>query len=198
MANTFDKTSFIPQKKLGGKIKRRRAPLGLLFVLSIILFLIALAGIIGVIVYEEILERSIESKAVSLQRAQDAFDPDLIDELRRLDNRIKSSQSILNAHISMTPFFALLEDLTLKNVRFNEFRFSLEDTSGITSLIMAGEAVDYATVVLQSDLMGQSKHLKGQIFSDVNLDEETGNIRFSLRTTLDPELISFTSNIDNL
>jgi len=124
------------------------------------------------------------------------LDPNLIDELRRLDNRIKSSENILNSHISMTPFFAVLEDLTLKNVRFDQFEFNLTN-SGLTALIMNGEAVDYATVVLQSDLMGQSRFLKDQIFSDVNLDEGTGNIRFSLRTTIDPGLVSFTSNIDN-
>jgi hypothetical protein len=195
--DTFNRNSFIPQKKLVQTQKRRKAPLGIFFALSILIFVLAVVGVAGVFVYKELLKRDIDSKAVELRQARDAFDPGLIDELRRLDNRIKSSQTLLEAHVSMTPFFALLEDLTLRNVQFNQFELNISD-SGLANLSVNGEAIDYATVVLQSDIMGRSKFLKDQIFSEVNLDESTGNIKFTLKAIIDPDLISFNSNIGNI
>jgi len=195
MLDTFDKTSFIPKKSLA-PISKRKPSVGLYFIISVIVFLLATAGSVGVIVYKAYVEGGIESKAVSLQRAKEAFDPRLIDDLSRLDNRIESSGNILSSHIALTPLFDLLEELTLKNVRFEQFEFLVLD-SGEMTLVMTGEAVNHATVVLQSDLLGQSRFLKDQIFSDINPDR-SGNIGFSLEATVDPSLVSFRGNVEGL
>ena len=108
----FKQSSFIPQKTFGQTTKKKRTA-SLYFIVSILLFLVSVAGSVGVFAYKKILESSIESKAISLQRAKEAFDPNLIEDLARLNNRIKSSEEILFSHVALTPVFALLEELTL-------------------------------------------------------------------------------------
>ena len=194
MANGFNKTSFIPQKSLTPLSQRKKSSVGLFFVIAVIVFIVAIAGSVGVLAYKKVLEGSLESKAVSLQRAREAFDPKLIEEFSRLNQRINLSTRLLNNHISITPLFSVIEELTLKNVKFNTFDFSVRG-SGQIEIKMSGIATNYATVVLQSDVFGQNRFLKNQIFSDVNLDN-AGNIGFSFNATVDPSLVSFKNSIE--
>ena len=188
----FKQSSFIPQKTFGQTTKKKRTA-SLYFIVSILLFLVSVAGSVGVFAYKKILESSIESKAISLQRAKEAFDPNLIEDLARLNNRIKSSEEILFSHVALTPVFALLEELTLKNVRFDQFDFVVRN-SGRVAILMNGQAVDYATVVLQSDTFGQNRFFRDQIFSNINLDA-SGNVGFSFSAIIDPNLLSFRESI---
>lgn len=193
MPDSFNRSSFIPQKSLGQNTKKKSS-LGLFFIISILIFILTAAASIAVFGYKKVLESSIEQKAVSLQRAKEAFDPALIDELVRLDNRINLTKSILSSHISLTPFFSLLEELTLKNIKFDLFNFTIKD-SGQVGVSMRGKAKDYATVVLQSDILGQNRFLTSQIFSDVNLDS-SGRVGFSFNALVDSNLISFKSKTE--
>jgi hypothetical protein len=194
MANSFDKTSFIPQKTLTSTNRRKKSFSGFLFITSTIILIVSIAFSIGVFSYKKIVEQSIESKAVSLKRAKEAFDPGLIEDLTRLDNRIENTKKILDSHISITPLLEFFEEFTLKNVQFSQFEVSLLDSSQI-NLLMEGRARDYATVVAQSDLLGQSRFLKNQIFSDVNLDN-FGNVGFSFEAIIDPNLTSFRNSVE--
>jgi len=193
MADAFNKTSFIPQKSLS-TVSKKKSTSGLFFFISVIIFILSVLGSIGIIAYKKVVEQGIENKAGSLERAKEAFDPNLIESLSRLDNRIESSKELLNSHIAISPIFSLLEDLTLKNVEFDQFEFRAED-SGLMTLLMSGQAKDYATVVLQSDTFGQSKSLRDQIFSDVNLNK-FGNVGFSFRAVVDPSLVSYKNNVE--
>jgi len=194
MPNAFDKTSFIPQKSLTTAGGRKKSSSGLFFIISVIIFIIATALSIGVFSYKKIVEQGIESKAISLKRAKDAFDPGLIEDLTRLNSRIEMTKELLASHISLSPLLDFLEEFTLKNVQFNQFQVILLD-SGQINLRVEGQAIDYATVVAQSDLLGQSRFLKDQLFSDVNLDN-SGNISFTLKAKIDPNLVSFKNNVE--
>jgi len=193
MASTFDKTSFIPQKSLSPRTVRKRST-GLFFVVAVLLFIISVSGSIGVFAYKKIVKSGIEDKAISLNRAKEAFDPGLIEDLSRLNSRIESAQGVLDSHIVITPFLSLLEGLTLKNVQFENLQLSVGDNGEIL-LAIDGNATDYATVVLQSDTFGQSRFLREQIFSNINLDN-SGNVRFSLKAKVDPNLLSFRNSIE--
>jgi hypothetical protein len=194
MKTSFDKTSFIPQKSLTPNGVRKRKSLGLFFIIAVLLFVISIAGAVGVIGYKKIIEKSIDGKAVSLQRAKEAFDPGLIEDLTRLDSRIELTQGILDSHLAITPLLNLVEELTLKKVRLEQFEFIVRE-SGTMTLTMAGQAVDYATVVSQSDLLGQNRFLKDQIFSNINLDS-SGNVSFSINATVDKGIVSFRNNVE--
>ena len=196
MANTFDKTSFIPQKSSTQSRARKKLGGGLFFIISVIIFAVAVALSVGVFSYKKILENSKESKAVSLSRSREAFDPGLIADLTRLDKRMETTKRLLDGHISLTPLLGFVEEFTLKNVRFSQFNFSLVDNSQI-NFSMEGQALDYATVVAQSDLLGQSRFLQNQIFSNVNLDN-SGNVIFHFEAKIDPSLISFKNELEGV
>jgi hypothetical protein len=195
---TFNKTSFIPQKSLNPVSTGRRKPsVSLFFIGSVIIFIVAIALSIGAFSYKKILEQGIEKKAVSLQRAREAFDPGLIENLTRLDSKIEATKDLLDSHISLTPLFDFLEEFTLKNIKFDSFNLSLQGSSDKITLSIEGQAINYATIVAQSDLLGQSRFLKDQIFSNVSLDS-SGNVSFSLDAKIDPKLTSFRSSVEGL
>jgi len=194
MANSFNKTSFIPQKSISREGGKKKPTAGLFFGAAVLFFAISILASVGVFFYKKILEGRVESKAVSLERAKEAFDPGLIEELSRLNSRIEASDDIISSHLLLTPLFKLIEESTLKNVRFSQFDFLVRD-SGNIELFMTGQALDYATVVLQSDLFGQSKFLKNQVFSNINLDS-FGNVGFLFKAEVDPGLVLFKSNVE--
>jgi len=193
MPNTFDNTSFIPKKSLS-VVSKKKSSVGLYFIIAVFLFIITAALSVGTFSYKKYLEIGIDSKAESLDRDRQAFDPALIEELIRLSIRVESTKKLLSSHISLTPFFALLEESTLKNVSFDSFELSVKD-SGQVNVSMSGHASDYATVVLQSDILGQNRFLRNQLFSNINLDK-SGNVSFFVNADVDPNLISYENNVE--
>lgn len=185
--------SFIPKKSSTIQRPTSSARIGLFFLIAVIAFVLALASTIGVFLYGGITKRNIESKAASLERAGEAFEISLIEELSRLDNRIESSKQILGDHTVMTTLFNALGDSTLKSVKFDTFDLSSNE-KGEVKMILSGVARDYASVVLQSEVLAESKFFRNIVFSNLGLDIN-GDVTFDIETTVDDSLISFEDNI---
>lgn len=185
------RTSFIPKQPVAAAAPRKasRGASGLVFLLALIIFLASVALAAGVFLYREYLEQSIASKSEQLERAREAFEPALIQELTRLDSRLSTANALLRSHISVTAIFDLLEENTLEGVRFTDFRYSVGSGDSIT-LSMNGQATSYGAVALQSDAFGRTRFLRDPIFSDVNLDQE-GLVSFKFNTFIDSSLINF-------
>jgi hypothetical protein len=192
MAQDF-KTSFIPQKTVAEEKKEKKTSGGLLSTIAVIIFILALALSAGVFAYKKILEQRLQSKSLSLERAEAAFDPDLIAELSRVDNRIESSKELLNSHVVLSPLLGFIEDSTLRNVRFEEMFFDLNE-EGKIRLRLAGQASSYASIVLQAESFGRSRFLKDQLFSDFDLNQ-LGNVNFDFSAVIERELLNFKSNL---
>jgi len=185
--------SFIPKKTSTVRKPTRAARVGLFFLIAVIAFILALASAIGVFLYGGITKRNIESKAASLERAKEAFEISLIEELSRLDNRIESSKQILGSHTVMTTLFNALGDSTLKSVKFDTFSLASNE-KGEVKMMLSGIARDYASIVLQSEVLAESKFFKNIVFSNLGLDLN-GDVTFDIETTVDNSLISFEDNI---
>jgi hypothetical protein len=185
--------SFIPKKSSAVRRPTTSARVGLFFLISVIAFVLALASAIGVFIYGGITKRNIESKAASLERAKDAFEISLIEELSRLDNRIESSKRILGNHVVLTTLFSALGDSTLKSVKFDAFSLSSNEKEEV-KMNLSGVARDYASIVLQSEVLAESKFFKNIIFSNLGLDF-FGDVTFDIEATVDDSLISFEDNI---
>jgi len=112
----------------------------------------------------------------------------------RLNNRLISTESLLNRHVVISPLFDFLETATLKSVRFNDFLYNTN--SGGVELLIKGQARGYADVALQSDVFNKSPYFENPVFSDLSLDER-GNVTFTLRATINPELISYKKLLEN-
>ena len=184
-------TSFIPKKPI---VENRVLPtrsVGVLTVVSIfILFTVAISTG-GLYFYKETLLKNISQMANDLDLAKNRFEPSKITELQTLDKRLRISSEILGNHISLTPIFQVLSDLTMKSVRYTRFGYDMgtEKNAKIT-IKMGGVAVGYRSVALQSDLFAKNKNLIDPVFSNLTLDQN-GNVLFDLEFSVDPVFVNY-------
>lgn len=185
------KSSFIPSDTV--QTKKSRGPInsGLtdIFVLgAIVLFIASLALGIGVFLYYQFLQSSLASKSEQIQRAEEAFEPGLIQELTRLDDRMRAGEAILHQHMAPSEIFALLQDLTLVNVSFSSFELAAADPGSI-SITLDGLARSVNSIALQADLFARHGAITSPIFSNINRD--TQGVRFEVTALLNPAALRY-------
>jgi hypothetical protein len=185
------KSSFIPQDATVPQSVRpmQRTGLADLFVLISIVFLVAsLALGAGIFLYERYLSTAGTSKLDQLDRAQQAFEPSLIQELTRLDDRMKAADSLLSTHIAPTIFFKMLEQLTLKTVAFSGLTFQGGNDQSMT-IVMDGVAQSVNSIALQADYLSKSGVITNPIFS--NIDRRADGVHFNLRAIVNPSSLRY-------
>jgi hypothetical protein len=182
-------TSFIPKKPIVTGGVKSADPVNLFSLLGTIVFIVALALSGGVFFYQKLITKQIDTDKASLERAKDAFDPDTINEIIRVDTRLETGKVLLDSHVAVTPFFDFLSTITLQSVRFRDFSFTYLGKDNI-QVGMKGVAQGYAAVALQSDLLNEQKLLRETIISDMSL-EASGNVSFTVSTKIDPSLLSY-------
>lgn len=183
------RTSFIPKQPIAQTAQSPSRVASFVTLAALIVFLISLALALSAFLYEQFLKTSIARKGESLQRAEAAFDPALLQELTRLDARINSADELLGKHVAASALFRFLEEGTLASVRFNSFNYAVTADNRIT-LAMRGEASSFGAVALQSDVFGKSRFIREPIFSNLTLNQE-GNVVFDLSAFVSPDLVSF-------
>lgn len=187
------KTSFIPKESLVKK-KRSKKPVNILTVGTLIIFFVTILLAVSIFLYGEYLKVSISNKEEQLSRARGAFEPALIKELTRVDERIEATGKILDEHTSMSLFFEFLESNTLENVRFNELLLTAMDSDRYF-LNMSGSAASFASVALQSDVFGESEVLSEPIFSNLDLDI-FGNVSFNVDAFVNADDIRYRKTVE--
>lgn len=185
------RTSFVPKKPVQtGKPKPPRGPrLGVLFVLTLIVFLVSITLTVGVFLYQQYLESSIARKEQTLEEKRALFEPALIRELSRLDTRLEQAEALLNQHVALTRLFDFLEGNTLQNVQFQSFRYDILSDGNI-SLAMDGQATSFAAVALQSDVFGDSEVIRSPVFEGLNVGE-AGNVVFNVSAFVDTRQVLY-------
>jgi hypothetical protein len=185
------RTSFIPKKTLilksesaGGRIS-----INLFLSLGMIIFFLTMALAAGVYLYKIVIQKKITAEGIALEKARKAFEPSLIADVKRLDNRITTGKTILENHVVVLPVFDMLEALTLKTVRFASFDYK-NTKGGAPTIKLEGEAQSYSSVALLSDSFAEDARIKNPVFSNLNLSE-AGGVKFSFQASLDPGMISF-------
>jgi hypothetical protein len=182
------KTSFIPKKSLE-KVSTSNVSKGISLptVVALVIFFAVVLTAIGVFSYEKILTSNIASKSEQLRQAQEAFDTELIAELQRLDKKIQSANLVLDRHIAVSPLFELLEQKTLKSIRFTSFEYL--NIGGEVKIQMNGEAEGFASIALQSDIFGDDKYILEPIFGNLN-PNDVGRVTFNFQAKVDPALLN--------
>lgn len=185
------KSSFIPKKPVSPVSMRqmKSRPMGLLFVLSAVIFAAAVAMAGGIFGYGEYLKQDIAKKSAELEVARRDLQPALIEEIRRLDARIRHANTLLSNHLALSPLFSLLEESTLFNVQFTDFSYVFNPEGGVT-LKLKGLVPSFASLALQSDVIYRNPTFSRVAFSAVNLDEE-GNVLFDLALDVDSAVIAY-------
>lgn len=162
----------------------------ILALIATILFVASIVLGVGVFLYQQYLEKSASSKVDQLKRAQAAFDPSLIQEFTRLDDRMRVADIILSNHIALSIFFHMLEQETLTTVSFKSLDFEATDLQNMT-IKMDGIARSVNSVALQADTFSKVGIVASPIFS--NIDREPDGVHFSLTALLNPMSIRYVS-----
>lgn len=162
----------------------------LVFLVSIVLLVAsgALAG--AVFLYQQYTASSSESKVQALKRAKDAFKPQTINELTRLDDRMQAAGKVLTAHIAPLALFDALQISTLVTVSFESLSLEVVDSQNI-SLKMEGVAQGVNSIALQADLFSKSGVLTNPIFSDIS--RQVDGVHFNLVALVNPAAINYAS-----
>jgi len=185
-----NQASFIPRKALGREPAAQDRPVSLFLFLSTLVFTISVLGAGGIFLYKYILSKGIESSSLYLDQRKDALEPDTINDLLRTGKRLRIATVLLNDHVVTVPVFNMVENLTLKSVRFSKFDYAVnQDMSA--SLKLSGEAKSYGSVALQADIFGSEKRfIKNVVFSNLNLDDR-GSVTFDAILDIDRDLINY-------
>ena len=184
-------TSFAPGAVMGQKVQEK----SLLSFLAIIIFTIAILLALGVFGYKFYLKYRIDRMGTDLETARATLNQETITELTRLDNRMKSVQTLLARHHVLTPLFAFLEVSTPKTVRFNSFQYTTSERG--LEISMEGEARGYAALAFLADSFSRSENFKDVIFSNLNLNEK-GDVKFSFSATVDQKFLSYQREIESI
>lgn len=195
------KTSFIPKQNLAASEPpaavhvRSSGPSvgGIGTLISLIVFLGTLGFAGGIFLYESYLEASTKSKQEQLSRAREAFQPELIREMARLDQRLTSAENLLAEHVAPSMFFRFLEESTLQTVRFTQMTFAIPDPLN-AEFTLTGEAENFAAVALQSDVFGSSPNIRDAVVSGFGV-VGNGKVSFTVTGKIDPRLLSYAQTV---
>lgn len=185
------KSSFIPQDATVPRTVRAPGRTGLadLLVLISIVFLVAsLALAVGVFLYLQYLDTSRASKLDQLEIARNQFEPNLIQTLTQLDDRMQVASVILKEHIAPSIFFQLLGRLTLQTVAFSNLTFQGGDSQNMT-IAMDGVARSVNSIALQADNLSKSGVITNPLFS--NIDRRIDGVHFNLTATINPTSLNY-------
>ncbi|TSC86150.1 MAG: hypothetical protein G01um10148_656 [Parcubacteria group bacterium Gr01-1014_8] len=185
------KSSFIPRDAtIPAAPSYSRGPgLSDLFVLIAIVLLVASVALaVGVFLYEQFLKTSTSSKLEQLERAKAAFEPALIQELTRLDDRMSAADQVLSEHIAPSIFFHLLEQLTLQTVAFTNLDFQAVDAHNM-NVKMRGIAMSVNSIALQADYLSKSGAIASPIFSNIN--RQIDGVHFDLGALVNPSALRY-------
>src|SRR3989344_8952213 len=113
-------SSATPDTPMGRKTREK----SLFAFLALIIFNISIVLALGVFGYKFYLKYNIDKMGADLEKARATLQPETIDELTRLNDRLALAKDLIANHRALTPLFEFLEISTPVSVRFSDFRYS--------------------------------------------------------------------------
>lgn len=194
MAEGVTPGTFIPHDTATPAPAVRRSSSGglgsLILLCSIVLVVASVALGIGVFLYAQLLHAEGASKVDQLKRAEAAFQPALVQQLTRLDDRMHAGAAILGQHRAPTAFFAALSQATLQTVSFQTLALEATEAEHIT-IKMQGVARSVNSIALQADLFSKNGVIMNPIFS--NIARQLDGVHFDLTAIVNPVAINYAS-----
>lgn len=185
-------SSFIPHDAARPTVVRggsqNRGLSDLLLLLAIVLFVASAALAAAVFLYDQYAQSVSASKLDQLKRARAAFEPSLIQELTRLDDRMNAASQVLGNHIAPTAFFSALQQSTLSTVAFGTLSFDGGDPQHM-ALKMTGVAQSVNSIALQADLFSKGGIITNPLFTDIT--RQPDGVHFTLSALLNPQAVNF-------
>ncbi len=185
-------SSFIPrdaaEPQKSTRIRNGSGLGDLLLVLGIVALVASISLAVAVFLYQQYLNAQSQSDVAQLQRAQQQFEPSLIQQLIRLNDRMQSAQSLLDAHIAPSALFDILDQVTLQTVSFASLDFDATNPQQI-KISMTGVAQSVNSIALQDDLLSKSGVFTSPIFA--NIVRQKDGVHFSVSALVNPAALNF-------
>ncbi|MFZ2593779.1 MAG: hypothetical protein WAX38_03335 [Minisyncoccia bacterium] len=174
-----------PQSNYGGS-----DGFDVVMLLGIIALVIAGTLSAGVFLYQQFVTKDLADKKAQLEKARGAFAPSLVTKIMRLDERIRSANGVLGAHLAPSIFFKVLEQTTLKSVQFTNVNYTVKP-EGDLHVEMKGKAASVNGIALQASIFSRHNAIKEPIFSDLDIGAQ--GVTFAVNLNLNPETVKFES-----
>lgn len=171
----------IPRERKGGLQE-------LILLVGIVLLVASVALTGAVFLYTQYIQSSATSKQAQLQRAKEAFEPTLIQEITRLDDRMRAADLVLTSHIAPIALFDALQQSTLATVAFDSMTFEAPDAQHMT-LKMSGVAQGVNSIALQGDLFSKNGVITNPIFADIN--RQVDGVHFRVNAIVNPAAVNY-------
>ena len=183
--------TFIPHDVSQPAVSGHRRSVGLtdlVMLVAIVLLIASVALAAGVFLYGQYLDTSSKSKVNQLKTAKAQFDPALIQEFSRLDDRMRNADTVLGNHIAPSVFFHMLDANTLSTVSFRSLDFQASSDQGL-AVKMEGVARSVNSIALQADFFSKVGIITSPIFS--NVDRQPDGVHFSFSAMVVPSAIRY-------
>lgn len=191
-------TSFIPKKPIetgSSSVSSSNRPTNWVLFIATIIFIASLALAVGVYFHRAYLIKQQASLDTQIERAKASFEPEFVSDIEKLDRKLTASSKILDNHITASPVFELLSTLTLKQIRYSEFSFTVDEKNlSNAKVVLSGKADGYRTIALQADLFSSNRKIIDPIFSNLVLDEK-GQVLFDLAFEIPIDSILYENNL---
>jgi Tfp pilus assembly protein PilN len=185
-------SSFIPKDagkaSTSPRFERSGGLPDLLLLIAIVLFVASCALAGGVFLYQQYLSTSAESKLSQLKSAQEAFDPALIHEITRLDDRMRIADQVLGRHLAPTAIFLALQQATLSTISFTSLTIEASDPAQM-KMEMQGIAQSVNSIALEADILSRNGVLTNPIFSGITRQQD--GVHFKLEALINPAAINY-------
>lgn len=185
-------TSFVPKQPVATQARRKRAPLGIFYYGALFLVGVAVVGAGLTFGYSTYLNSLRDARKATLASAEDNISKAEVEDFIRLRNRIQASEALLNQHVVISRFFDVLEETTLKNVRFQSLTASVGNDR-VTKIEMRGIARSFNALAAESSAFAAEKRIKRAIFSNISADKN-GVVTFALKAELDSKLVTLSGD----
>lgn len=195
--DTKFQTSFIPKKPIldSSGSSSKNVSVNMFSLAANLIFAITMIATGGAFFYKNILINQVKSAGVELEAARAAFETEKIKELIDASNRFKSIKEILDNHVVVSELLLLLQDTTVKSIRFTDF--SYQNKGSEISLVMNGEAQSFNSLATQSEIFAKTGFILNQSFSDFLLSDN-GTIKMKFTSSISKDLISYKKSLESL
>ncbi|MDP3735476.1 MAG: hypothetical protein Q8R39_03560 [bacterium] len=198
--DTRFKTTFMSKQPIMAASQKRHRTLGpsadLLGIVVSGIFVLAFLFAAGTFLYERLSIRRVVVLEKTLAEAREAFEPAVIEELKRDDARMKAAEVLVAGHRAATPLFRVLEDETLRSVQYSSFAYTVEGGPG-GKLKLDGRARGFRSVALQADTFGSQPDLINPVFSNLDQDVKTGFATFDFEAQIGKRLMDYGAMIES-
>ena len=199
--------SFIPKKQalptvgMAGHASLRppRRGSGIFMILAVIVFVLSLLSVAGAYFWKQYLESSQVTYKAELAKQESAFEPDVINQLKAINDEIDQAKSIMKSHVAVSQIFdKVLQAVTVSNIGFLSMDLSSPALgSDDYALKLSGYGANLAAVAFQSDVLGQLSDygLTGVVnnpsVSNPALSDKGTTVTFDLAASINPAGLSY-------